>query len=145
MSKQSKRATWVEGIRQVHDESAGMLSVVIVRQCDAVHLAMDALSGDDKAVALLQQVNDCLQRIGAAPARKPAQCGCCGTNLEAGRFAIVIASPDTDTPSAGLGLAICRRCGVTAGAIKAAALSALKVIWPDLRPVQVTHPEGSRA
>lgn len=145
MSRHSKPATWAEAVRQVHDEAAGMLSVVIVRQCDAVHLALDALSGDDTAVALLLQVKDCIQRIEGASACNRTQCGCCGADLASGRYALAIATPDISDPSAGLGMAICRRCGVTVGAIKAAALSALRLIWPDLRPVQVTHPEGSRA
>ncbi len=145
MSGHPKPATWAEAVRQVHEEAAGVLSVVIVRQCDAVHLALDALSGDDTAAALLLQVNDCIQRIEGASARNRTQCGCCGANLASGRYAVVIASPDVSDPSAGLGMAICRRCGPTVGAIKAAAMSALRLIWPDLRPVQVTHPEGGRA
>ena len=141
----ARPVTWADAIRQVHDEAAGVLSIVIVRQQDVMHLALDALAGDDASVTLLRQVNDCLSRIGAAPAQSRTQCGCCGSDLAAGRFAIVIASPDTSDFTAGLGMAICRRCGSTVGAIKAAACQALRAIWPGLRPGTVTHPAGGRA
>lgn len=142
MKPRSKPTTWGEAVRQVHDEAAGLLSIVIVRQEDAAHLVVDALAGDDAAATLLNQVNDCLHRIQAAPTRNRTQCGCCSADLRAGHFAIVIASPDTNDPSAGLGLAICRRCGTSLGAIKAAALTALRCIWPDLRSITITHPGG---
>ena len=145
MTARPKPATLAGAIQQFHEEAAGVLGITIVRRQDAARLALDALAGDDTALTLLRQVNDCLQRIDAAPAGNRTQCGCCGSDLAAGRFAIVIASPEISDPSAGLGLAICSRCGVTAGAIKAAAVRALRLIWPGLRPVTVTHPAGGRA
>ena len=101
-----------------------------------------AISGDTEAAQLLYQVNGLLARIIAAPADAPMECGCCGTPLDGGRFAFVIASPDIANPEVGMGLAICRRCGTTLGAIKAAALTALRGFWPDGRYVDVTHPGG---
>ena len=42
-------------------------------------------------------------------------------------------------------MAICHRCGTTPGGIHAAAVASLRLIWPDARPIHVTHPDGGRA
>lgn len=131
-----------EGIARVHDEAAGVLSVHVVRVSDAPGLICAAVSGNERAAQLVVQVNDLLHRIGAAPANSPMQCGCCGSDLRPGRFAFAIATPDIADPSAGLGMAICRRCGTSLGAITAAAVRALQLIWPNARPVTIHGATG---
>jgi hypothetical protein len=134
-----------QAVQALQAEAGGLLSLHVIRRDDASRLIAGALSGDRGAAQLLVAVNDLLQRIGAAPASTPMQCGCCGGDLQAGRFALAIATPDISDPSAGLGMAICRRCGTSLGAIKAAALTALRCIWPDGRFVTPTHSDGGRA
>lgn len=141
--KRSHPATLAEGVRQMHVEAAGLLGVNIVRQADVPRLLLDSLTGDEAATMLLQQVSDCIQRIQEAPADRRTQCGCCGSDLHSSKFSIVIASPEIPDPSAGLAMAICFRCGTTVGAIRAAAIRALKLLWPDLRPVTITHTGGN--
>jgi len=134
-----------QALQALQAEAGGLLSLHVIRRDDASRLIAGALSGDRGAAQLMLQVNDLLHRISAAPASSPMQCGCCGSDLQGGRFAIAIATPDISDPSAGLGMAICRRCGTSLGAIKAAALTALRCIWPDGRFVTPTHSDGGRA
>jgi len=141
----ARPGTLADAVARVQQQAGGLLALHVVRQDEAARLIVGAVSGDREAAQLLVAVNDLLHRIGAAPASSPMQCGCCGSDLQAGRFALAIATPDISDPSAGLGMAICRRCGITLGAIKAAALTALRCIWPDGRFVTPTHPSGGRA
>lgn len=134
-----------DAVSRVQAEAGGLLALHIVRIQDVPNLLGGALSGHADAAHLLTAVNDLLHRIGQAPASRPMQCACCGSDLQPGRFALAIATPDIADPSAGLGMAICRRCGTTLGAIKAAALKALRGFWPDGRFIEVTHPDGDRA
>lgn len=133
-----------EGIARIHSEAAGVLSVHVVRMSDAPGLIYAAVSGNQEAAQVVVQVNDLLLRIDAAPAHSPMQCGCCGSNLKPGRFALAITTPDIADPSAGLGMAICRRCGISVGAITAAAVRALQLIWPGGRVISV-HGTAGRA
>ncbi len=135
-------ATLVQAVQALQAEAGGLLSLHVIRQDDGPRLIAGALSGNHEAAQVMLQVSDLLQRISDAPASSSMQCGCCGSNLQAGQFAIAIATPNILDPSAGLGMAICRHCGTSLGAIKAAALTALRCIWPDLRSITITHPGG---
>lgn len=140
----SDTPTLAEGIGRIHDESRGMMNLHVIRREDAPRLLLAALAGDKEAGHLLHQVSQSIAQIEAAPARAPVQCGCCGSNLTNGRFSFAIATPDIADPSAGLGMAICWRCGTSLGVVRAAAVRALRLIWPNCRAVTV-HPEGGRA
>ena len=61
------------------------------------------------------------------------------------RFSCAIVVPFRDDAAHGMGLAICQRCGTEASDIKAAATGALREVWPDIRPIALTHPAGARA
>lgn len=134
---------WANRIRSIHAKANGLLTLDVVRKCDVPGLVGAALAGDDQAARLLRAVTNCLGLIQDAPAHAPMQCGCCAKSLRQGRYAIVVAHPDTLDPADVLGLAICARCGPTLGEVKAAAVRALRLLWPDSRPI--THVDGGRA
>ncbi len=134
-----------DGIRQVHVEAGGLLELQVVQRADMSALILDALAGSDEAAQLLRLTQDTLAKIKAAPRREPMLCGACPRALQGGRFAIIIAKPSCDDPTQGIAMAICTRCGPNLPGIQAAARTALQRIWPDLRPVVVTHPKGGRA
>ena len=113
----ARPGTLAQAVQTLQAEAGGLLSLHVIRQDDGPRLSGGALSGDREAAQLMLQVSDLLQRISDAPASSPMQCGCCGGDLQAGRFALAIATPDIRDPSAGLGMAICRRCGTSLGAI----------------------------
>ena len=134
-----------EGVRQVSDEAAGVLSLQVIQRGDMPALISDALSGSGEAMDLLRLVRETMAGIQAAPRRKPMLCGCCPKALRDGRFSVVLAKPDRADASQGVAMMICARCGQNRGAIQAAALVALRRIWPDCRPITITHPGGGRA
>ncbi len=134
-----------EGVHRVNDEAGGLLTVQVIQQHDIPAMIVDALCGNAEAAQLLRLTNQAIANIHGAPRRKPMLCGCCPRALRGGRYAIIIARPACDGATEGLSLAICRRCGPDFGAIQAKATAALARIWPNVRPVTVTHPEGGRA
>ncbi len=136
---------WAASMRRIGEEAAGMVTLDVVRRCEMPDLLAEALAGDAEAAWLLRTVRHCLPLIRNAPAQAPMECACCCKPLRDSRFAIGVVRPGTANPAHGLTLAICLRCGPTVGAIQAAAGKALRQLWPDLRLVTVTHPEGGRA
>jgi len=134
-----------EGVQRVNDEAGGMLTVQVIQQHDMPAMIAGALGGSAEAMQLLRLTNQVLANIQGAPRRKPMLCGCCPRALRGGRYAVIIARPACDDPTEGLSLAICRKCGPDFDAIQAKATVALARIWPNVRPVTVTHPEGGRA
>ena len=137
--------TLQDGIQQVSAEAGGVLSVQIIRQCDVPALILDALTGSADAAQILRMVNDTVGRIQAAPRRKPALCGTCSRAVVGTAYSIVLARPDRDAPTQALATAICSACGPTYDAIHAKAIIALGRVWPDIRLIAVTHPDGGQA
>ncbi len=131
-----------DGIQRVSDEAGGMLMLQVIQRGDMPALVLDALAGSDEAAQLLRMARDMVASVQAAPRKKPMLCGACPRALRNGRFALIIAKPACDNPTQGIAMAICPRCGPTYGAIQAAAAVALRRIWPDLRPIAVTHQDG---
>ena len=135
-----------EGIQQFQDECSGLLTLNIVQPADLPHVVADAASGDAEAGQLLQQVITVMDNIRSASRKRPALCVACPRPLRPDvGFAVVVAIPACDDPRAGLALAICTRCGPDRASITAKAAVGLRRIWPDLRPITVTNPEGGQA
>ena len=134
--------TWAENIQVLHHEAGGMLTLDVLLCSDMPRLTVAALAGCQDTSRLLIALGSALRQIGAAPASSPPLCGCCGAALRPGKFAIVIARPDTCDPVNGMATAICTRCGMTRGAVKAAAIRAVKLLWPDARPVTIHGTAG---
>ena len=134
-----------DGIQQVHAEAGGLLTLQVVQCGDMPALILDALAGSGEAVQTLRLTRETLANIEAAPRRKPALCGSCPRALRGRQFAIIIARPACDDPTQGIAMAVCARCGPDHGAIQAKAAVALARIWPDVRPISITHSHGGRA
>ena len=134
-----------DGIQRVNDEAGGLLELQVIQRTDLPALILDAVAGSNEAAQTLRLVNDTVASIQAAPRRRRMLCGACPRGLQGGRFSIIIARPARDDAAQGLAMAICTECGPDFGAIQVAAQVALARVWPNVRPVTVTHPEGGRA
>ncbi len=134
-----------DGIQKVNDEAGGLLELQVVQRTDLPALILDALAGSAEAAQLLRLTNQALHNIQTASRRKPMLCGCCPRALRHGQYSIIIARPACDDPLQGLALAICNTCGPDRDAVDAKAVAALVRIWPNVRPVAVTHSDGGRA
>ena len=140
--------TWAESVQRVSDEAAGIIRLDIIQHADLAELLAHALLGDPEAIRLANMASSVLRRIGSASRREPMLCGSCPRplKLKGHRFSVVIALPGRDQPSNALSMAICHRCATSREAVQDKAVEALqRIIWPDLRPITVTHPAGGRA
>jgi hypothetical protein len=138
---------WRDGVQAVNDEAAGLLDVNIIDAVSGAELLANAALGDREAAALLLAVTQAAARIKQAPRRKPALCICCPRAVKRLSSATVfgVAVPATANPSGAIGFVFCDRCAGDRDTLAAKAAEGLRRIWPDLRPVAVTHPEGGRA
>jgi hypothetical protein len=140
-------AAWRDGIQAVNDESAGLLDVDIVDALAGADLLVRATRGDKEAAALFLAVTQAATRIKQAPRRKPALCICCPRSIKRLTAATVfgVAAPAIANPTGAIGFAFCDRCSADRTTLAAKAAEGLRRIWPDLRPVTVSHPTGGRA
>lgn len=134
-----------EGLNRIHAEAAGACDLIVVQPCDAAGILADALAGDPHAASLLTALNDASEAIVRAPRRASKLCACCPRPLRKGRYSFGLVLPLCDSPTAALAMAVCHRCATERSDIQTKLMGALKVIWPDLRPITVTHQDGGRA
>lgn len=146
MSAVPKPSSWAADMQSFQDEAAGVLVLQVVQRSDMPDLLLDVVCGSSEAQQLLGLVSKTLTRIETAPRGKSMLCGCCPKPIRlGGQFSLVVAWPGVATPERGLVLAICHRCGSDYATVQAKATVALKRVWPDLRPIAITHPVGGRA
>jgi len=138
---------WLNGIQAINDEAAGMLDVNIIDATAGVEMIFDAAIGDVEAATLMRAVYQAAARIKKAPRRAPALCLCCPRAVRRLTPATIfgVARPAIAKPSNALAFAFCDKCSADRGNRAAKAATGLRRIWPDLRTVEVTHPEGGRA
>jgi hypothetical protein len=144
---QNNDRAWRDGVQSINDEAAGMLDVDIIDAAYGATLLVRALRGDRESAALLLAVTQAAALIKRAPRRNPVLCICCPRSVKRLSDATVfgVATPSIANPTGALGFIFCDRCGADRATLAAKAADGLKRIWPDLRPVVVTHPEGGRA
>ena len=113
---------------------------------DVVPLMAESHRGSSEAFHLLEVINYTLAKVQTATPRSPAICACCSGPLKRRAFAFVVAKP-ANKPDAthSLALVICARCGNDRETVRAAGVRALKDVWPEARPITVTHAAGGRA
>ena len=134
-----------DAARRVTAESGGVLNVDIVRPIDFLNLVTAALTGDVAAARLVTTAGDAVAAFASMPRRQPALCACCPAPLVPGRYAVAVVTAASDTASQGITMGICAACAIEPDDLLAKAREGLARLWPDLRPVAVTHPAGSRA
>ena len=136
-----------ETVKHLQTESGGLLHLDTVRRSDLPRLRAVASAGDGDAADLLRVVVNALRRTDGTPVAVAMQCVACSAALPPRHIAIAVARPATDNPQHNLvmALALCRLCATTPGIAGEAATQALRLVWPGLRPVKTTHPQGGRA
>lgn len=145
MSAASK-AAWRRGMQDVHRDAAGAIEITVVQQQDMLAITTAMLEGDYRAAQLFDLAAQTLAHIKQAPARSATLCACCPRPIRSNsRFSLVMAIPARDSPRVAMTIAVCDACATGVLAVQAKAIEALRTVWPDLRAMQITHPEGSRA
>jgi len=145
MTAVPSKAALQAGVEQITKEAGGLVDVMVVQLQDMPDILADAMAGSREALTLLNAINDTLTRIDAAPRRFPMLCVSCPRPLRKGRFSFGLALPQCDDPTRMLAVAVCHRCSTDRDGIKDRSVAGLKRIWPDLRPITVTHKSGGHA
>jgi hypothetical protein len=138
---------WRDGIQAVNDEAAGVLDVSIIDYLAGAVLMANAALGDHESAALLLAVRQAATRIKQAPRRKPALCICCPRAIKrlTAETVFGVATPAIANPTGAIGFVFCDKCAADRTTLTAKAAEGLRRIWPDLRPIEITHPVGGRA
>ncbi len=134
-----------DGIQKFHDQAAGLLCLHVVCPADIPDLLLQALAGDRLAGHMLRAVMEKTRRIETAPRHRRVLCASCPRGLRRGEYSVVAAFPYCDNPSRVIAMAVCSRCGTEPNAIVEKARLGLQGIWPGLRKVSITHPDGGTA
>lgn len=133
-------------VGQVATEGGGVIAFDAVRVRDLPLLLGEALGGSQEARMLLQAVERALTKIKEAPQRRPMLCAACPQPVRHGdKFAVVVLRGAAADACQAITMAVCRRCGPTPGAIKAAAAVGVRRFFPDARAIEPTHENGGRA
>ena len=132
-------------LTNLHSEAGGAVELIILRPVDAPDLVAHALAGDRQAIRIFEALSNASRAVQNAPKRKPLLCATCPRPLRGTAFTFGIVLPMRDDPQSGVAFGICVKCGASAEVLQAKATAALHNIWPDLVPVDITHPEGGRA
>ena len=138
---------WRDGMQRVNDESGGLLNVDIIDSRYGAELLAHAMLGDSEALALLKAVAQAGARVKGAPRRTPALCIACPRAVKRISCDTVfgVATPAIPSPTGAVGFVFCEKCAADRVALATKAADGLRRIWPDLRPVQITHESGGRA
>jgi hypothetical protein len=144
---QNNDRAWRDGVQEVHDEAAGMLDVNFIDADSGLDMIFDAALGNVEAATLMRAVWQAAARIKEAPRRTPSLCLCCPRAIKRLTPGTVfgVARPAIAKPSRAIAFAFCDRCSADRGNLAAKAATGLRRIWPDLRTVEITHPEGGCA
>ena len=137
--------TRAERMEAIHGEAAGLMHLDVVLRDDMPAMVAAAAHGDAEAAELFQRVNAALLDILSAPEGNPKLCASCPQPLADGRYSLAFATPACDDPSNALALAVCHDCAADREDVRTRAVEALRRLWPDARPVTITHPDGGHA
>ena len=133
------------GLASLHREAGGAVELIVIRPVDAPDVVAHALAGDPYAVKVFEALANASRLVDAAPKRKPLLCATCPRPLRGTAFSFGIVLPMRDDAQSGVAFGICTKCGTSLDALQVKATAALYKIWPDLVPIEVTHPSGGRA
>jgi hypothetical protein len=142
------KKTWTDGIRRLHCEAAGVLAIEIFDSQAIAKISAAAALGDEMAAALIGALLDTKKSITNAPRNRPALCISCPRAIRKISWDIVfgLTLPAVRRPGSAIGFAFCPKCAAgDRASLHSKAQTGLRGLWPDLRPVVISHPDGGRA
>jgi hypothetical protein len=127
-------------------ESAGLLLVHVIGKGHLPALVRATLDGDVRAAQLVKSVLVSINNVESAPRHDPMPCGARQRPVKPrSRYAVGVALPDIDLPRRAMGFALCPQCCSSVATADAAALRAVRDVWPTAQSIVITHPTGGRA
>jgi hypothetical protein len=145
--KPSAPHNWEAGIRALHAEAGGVLSLMLVTAADAVALIAAAEAGDGRALAYLRVLNTFRLRIEGATDDAPL-CLTCDRRLGVDTPLSALVIPACDDASQCLAVGLCVTCAARhrdSAAAVTAIIGVLRVLWPGLRPIAPPAAVAERA
>ena len=134
------------GVKKVHQQAAGMLQIYVVQPMSILKMLIAAYEGRKYDSAVAEIAVTAIKEIDrASKTSEPPLCGACENLLVNGRYSLVIAIPSCDDPKDTIVFGICAQCATTDAEVRVKAADALRHIWPDLRQIEITHPNGGTA
>lgn len=140
-----ENADFQQSVENVLVEAAGVMELTIVLPSDLLEISVKAYLGDKNSLHLLMALNNTLNRIGKAPRNKSILCISCSRHLLRCRFSFGVSIPHCNTPMHALVQAVCYHCASDTSEIKDKLVAGLKNIWPDIKAIKITHPNGGAA
>ena len=135
-----------EGLDKLNREAAGLLRCEVIRPGDVGPLTYAALAGDYDAIVRLSAVLDSAVKIKALACKRPPVCLCCPRSVRDPHATLALLIAATGRPTVALASAVCEHCSaVEFEALLSRAAAAYQACWPNLRCVEITHPEGGQA
>lgn len=135
-----------DGIALVQAESGGLLDLFLIPPEEGPGLVAAAALGSATATRVLRAIVDTASRIRqSARKTEPVLCMTCPRcvrRLDGVTFGL--ASPAANNATGAIGFVVCHRCSGKSD-LNVDVQTALRRIWPDLRPITVTHGEGGHA
>jgi len=138
--------TLQQGVDRLNRESGGLLRLEIIRPEDIFGLSCAVFSGDGAALARLVAAQESGDRIRRHARKKPVVCLCCPRSIRDPRAVLALLFPASDAASVAVASALCDRCSAAdQETLMACAAAAYEKVWPGLRCIEITHPEGGNA
>ncbi len=134
-----------EGLSGPRSEAGDVVELIVLRPADASAVLADAMAGDARAYGIITALRDVIALVERAPSHEPKVCVICSQPLRCKGFAVGLVMPTSENPGHVLGLGVCRRCARSRGDVTAKLMKAVRDVWPDVRPVTITHSTGGRA
>lgn len=136
--------SWTSDIQNIQDQAGGLLELHIIRDSDVTDLLLRSIMGDAEASRLVSTNLSARKQVATAPRKRPMLCACCPRPLlRHTPFAVIVATPNWEDFAKCLTLGVCQKCAVELDDIHARAMEALKRIWPDARPIDITSPHAA--
>jgi hypothetical protein len=128
------------------DEAGGLLTVHVISRDELPSLLRATMSGNARAAQLVRAVLASIDNVESAPKRSPMPCGACQRPVKhRSAYCVGVVLPDVDLPCRAVGFALCRHCCGTSAAADMAAIRAVRDVFPNARPIVITHRHGGRA
>lgn len=134
-------------IAAVHAEAEGMLTLGILDAEASADLLAAAAMGNALAAGLIGALLESRRRITDAPRYKSSLCCICPRPVRRispdSVFGIVF--PAIARPKSAISFAFGNKCAADRATLLKKTEARLRSIWPELRPIIVTHPAGGLA
>ena len=135
----AEHSAWARGIMDVENEAAGVMEIVVILPLELPLLLIEADFGGVEARRLARLALKAILTVHEAPSSRPILCVSCQRPMRrAHAFSVVLAVPRRPDPARCVQAVMCASCGTEVEQIEAKAIEAMRSLWPDARPIEIT-------